>query len=78
MLRVYLAGPVRGTKGDWREQIPEIPNVCFMHPGAALPGPREELRSEIYAPANGHWTPLGHRVAAEQIVDFLRASGLVQ
>ncbi len=52
MLRVYLAGPVRGTKGAWRDQIPEIPNVVFMHPGAALPGPREELRSEIYAPAD--------------------------
>jgi nucleoside 2-deoxyribosyltransferase len=52
MLRVYLAGLVRGTKGNWRDRVPEIPNVLFMHPGAALPGPDEERRSEIYGPAD--------------------------
>jgi nucleoside 2-deoxyribosyltransferase len=52
MLHVYLAGPVRGAKGDWRRQVPELPNVLFMHPGAHLPGPNEELRSDLYGPAD--------------------------
>lgn len=52
MLHVYLAGAVRGAKGAWRDEIPQIAGVCFMHPGAKLPGPREELRNDIYGPAD--------------------------
>jgi nucleoside 2-deoxyribosyltransferase len=52
MLNVYLAGAVRGSKGTWRDQIPEIPNVCFMRPGAAIPGSDPERRSELYGPAD--------------------------
>jgi len=52
MLYVYLAGAVRGSKGTWREQIPDIPDVCFMHPGAAIPGGNEERRTELYGPAD--------------------------
>lgn len=52
MLSVYLAGAVRGSKGTWRDQIPEIPNVCFMHPGAPIPGGDEERRTDLYGPAD--------------------------
>ena len=52
MLHVYLAGAVRGANGAWRDEIPQIAGVCFMHPGAKLPGPREELRNDIYGPAD--------------------------
>ena len=52
MLNVYLAGAVRGSKGTWRERIPDIPNVCFMHPGADIPGSSPELRTELYGPAD--------------------------
>ena len=52
MLYVYLAGAVRGTAGTWREQIPAIPNVCFMHPGAAIPGGNGERRTDLYGPAD--------------------------
>ena len=52
MLNVYLAGPVRGSKGAWRDQLPEIAGVRFMHPGAAIPGPDPELRMELYTPAD--------------------------
>jgi nucleoside 2-deoxyribosyltransferase len=52
MLKVYLAGAVRGSKGTWRERIPEIANVCFMHPGAAIPGGDEERRTDLYGPAD--------------------------
>jgi len=52
MLNVYLAGAVRGAKGTWRDQIPDIPNVCFMHPGAAIRGGGEEGRTDLYGPAD--------------------------
>jgi len=52
MLNVYLAGAVRGTKGNWRDDLPEIPNVRFMHPGARIPGGDEERRSDLYGPAD--------------------------
>jgi nucleoside 2-deoxyribosyltransferase len=52
MLSVYLAGAVRGSGGAWRDRIPEIPNVRFMHPGAHIPGGNEERRSELYGPAD--------------------------
>ena len=52
MLNVYLAGAVRGTHGTWRDQIPEIPHVCFIHPGAHIPGENAERRSELYGPAD--------------------------
>jgi nucleoside 2-deoxyribosyltransferase len=52
MLKVYLAGAVRGAHGDWRQRIPELPGVCFLHPGARLPGGDEERRSDIYGPAD--------------------------
>ncbi|MGE0479135.1 MAG: nucleoside 2-deoxyribosyltransferase [Phycisphaerae bacterium] len=52
MLHVYLAGAVRGTHGMWRERVRAIPDVAFMHPGARLPGPHEELHTEIYTPAD--------------------------
>ncbi len=52
MLRVYLAGAVRGSHGAWRDRIPEIPNVCFMHPGATIPGGNDEQRSDLYCPAD--------------------------
>ena len=52
MLRVYLAGAVRGSHGAWRDRIPEIPSVCFMHPGAAIPGGNDEQRSDLYCPAD--------------------------
>jgi hypothetical protein len=52
MLKVYLAGAVRGVKGTWRDQIPTIPNVSFMHPGAAIPGGNEERRTDLYGPAD--------------------------
>ncbi|MBU0638485.1 MAG: nucleoside 2-deoxyribosyltransferase [Planctomycetes bacterium] len=52
MLYVYLAGPVRGRDGAWRERIPDLANVCFMHPGAQLPGADVERRSDIYGPAD--------------------------
>ena len=46
MLNVYLAGAVRGTKATWRDQIPDIPNVRFIHPGAKIPGSDEIKRLE--------------------------------
>ena len=52
MLRIYLAGAVRGAKGGWREQIPDIDDVCFMHPGARIPGGDEERRTDLYGPAD--------------------------
>lgn len=52
MLKVYLAGAVRGTSGRWRDEIPAIPGVLFMHPGAEIPGPDPELRTELYTPAD--------------------------
>ena len=52
MLSVYLAGAVRGSKGAWRDRIPDIPNVRFIHPGAHIPGGNEERRSELYGPAD--------------------------
>jgi len=52
MLNVYLAGAVRGSQGAWREQVPEIPNVRFVHPGAKIPGSDGERRSELYGPAD--------------------------
>ncbi|TWT43857.1 Nucleoside 2-deoxyribosyltransferase [Phycisphaerae bacterium RAS1] len=52
MLHVYLAGAVRGTHGGWRDRIPRIDNVCFLHPGAAIPGPDPERRTELYGPAD--------------------------
>jgi hypothetical protein len=52
MLSVYLAGAVRGSKGTWRDRIPEIPNVRFIHPGARIPGGNEERRSDLYGPAD--------------------------
>ncbi|MFQ5806261.1 MAG: nucleoside 2-deoxyribosyltransferase [Phycisphaerae bacterium] len=52
MLCVYLAGAVRGGKGTWRNRIPDIPNVRFMHPGAAIPGGNEERRTDLYGPAD--------------------------
>ena len=52
MLKVYLAGAVRGTKAGWRDLIPEIPGVCLMHPGARIPGGDEERRSDLYGPAD--------------------------
>ena len=52
MLNVYLAGAVRGSQGTWRDKVPEIPNVRFMHPGAKIPGGDEERRSELYGPAD--------------------------
>jgi len=52
MLNVYLAGAVRGSQGTWRDQVPEIPNVCFIHPGARIPGGNEERRSDLYCPAD--------------------------
>ena len=52
MLKVYLAGAVRGTCGTWRERVPEMPGVCFMHPGAKISEGEEERRSEIYGPAD--------------------------
>jgi hypothetical protein len=52
MLKVYLAGAVRGSRGTWRDQIPDIPNACFMHPGAAIPGGNEERRTDLYGPAD--------------------------
>lgn len=52
MLNVYLAGAVRGSKGTWRDRIPDIPNVRFMHPGAAIPGGNEERRTDLYTPAD--------------------------
>lgn len=52
MLKVYLAGAVRGTKGGWRDAVPEIAGVTFMHPGAAIPGPDPERRNELYTPAD--------------------------
>lgn len=52
MLKVYLAGAVRGSHGGWRDSIPELPGVCFMHPGARLPGGDEESRTDIYVAAD--------------------------
>ena len=52
MLNVYLAGAVRGTHGGWRERVPPIANVCFMHPGAAVPGGDDERRMDLYCPAD--------------------------
>ncbi len=52
MLNVYLAGAVRGSHGAWRDRIPEIPGVCFMHPGATIPGGNDEQRSDLYCPAD--------------------------
>ncbi len=52
MLNVYLAGAVRGSKGNWRNQIHEIPNVRFIHPGASIPGGNEERRTDLYGPAD--------------------------
>ena len=52
MLNVYLAGAVRGTHGAWRERMPRIANVRFMHPGAAIPGGDDERRSDLYGPAD--------------------------
>jgi nucleoside 2-deoxyribosyltransferase len=52
MLNVYLAGAVRGDKGTWRDQLPDIPGVCFMHPGAKIPSGDEERRMDLYGPAD--------------------------
>jgi hypothetical protein len=52
MLYVYLAGAVRGTQGTWRDRIPDIPNVRFLHPGALIPGGNEETRTDLYVPAD--------------------------
>ena len=52
MLSVYLAGAVRGSAGAWRDRIPDIPNVRFIHPGARIPGGNEERRSDLYGPAD--------------------------
>lgn len=52
MLHVYLAGAVRGPSGAWRKDIPSIPNVTFMHPGAAIPGGDDESRTDLYGPAD--------------------------
>lgn len=52
MLKVYLAGAVRGNRGGWRKRIPDLPDVCFMHPGAAIGGGDEERRSDLYGPAD--------------------------
>ena len=52
MLKVYLAGAVRGEKGAWRDGLPDIPHVCFMHPGARICGANEERHSEVYGPAD--------------------------
>jgi len=34
----------------------------------------EEPAAELYFPLDGHWTPESHRVAAEAVADWLRAS----
>ena len=52
MLNVYLAGAVRGTYGGWRARMPQIANVRFMHPGAAIPAGDDERRSDLYGPAD--------------------------
>lgn len=52
MLKVYLAGAVRGSKGAWRDAIPNVRNVCFMSPGAEIPGADDEKRTDLYCPAD--------------------------
>lgn len=52
MLKVYLAGAVRGPMGGWRSALPAVPNVCFMSPGAAMPGGDDETRTSLYGPAD--------------------------
>lgn len=52
MPNVYLAGPVRGDGGDWRDSIPEIDGVRYMHPGAFIAGPDPELHTDLYCPAD--------------------------
>ena len=32
---------------------------------------------ELILPVSGHWSPLGHRIAAEALRDFLFAEGLL-
>jgi|GEM_PF-4174886 len=52
MLNVYLAGAVRGSHGAWRDAIPDMPDVVFMHPGAAIVGGDPERRTDLYGPAD--------------------------
>ena len=52
MLKVYLAGAVRGAHGAWRERNQYVPGGCFLHPGAKLPGGDEYTRYDLYGPAD--------------------------
>jgi hypothetical protein len=62
MLKVYLAGAVRGTHGAWRDRIPQIDGIRFMHPGARLPAPR---RREAATTAGAALAPGGEHRSEE-------------
>lgn len=53
-------------------------NVAYLPLARGLDATPQQLKQgPIYDPATGHWAPLGHRLAAEQIVAFLRQQGIV-